>query len=70
VPRIIKGNGVPLDFCNDCFPDEEFALMLYSGGESPQLKINQLSHDCEHPRYGEQGYACESCGVELDDWDN
>ena len=55
MPRIYNQWGEPLDFCIDCFPDEEEAEALYSndnGGTNPDdPDSGGYGYDSDHPDY-------------------
>lgn len=86
MPRIYDKNGDPLDYCQDCFPDEE-AFLEGEGcwdekASEPKCKFCNkrrveldnggcgYSHNEDHPAYGHVNYTCHECGAELGESDD
>lgn len=69
MPRIYDSASNPLDFCNDCFPDEATAEEEYGNvaktGEGPDGRGNCYSYDDDHPPYDGEDYNCQACGKRL-----
>ena len=68
MPRIYTSASDPVDFCNDCFPDQYAALEEYgleAEGEGPDGRGDCFAYDAEHPAYADECYSCEVCGAEL-----
>lgn len=71
MPRIYDSESNPLDFCADCFPDEESAEIEYGQGEDgPDGRGNCYSWNAEHPDYEHEDYCCEECSKPLTCEDN
>lgn len=74
MPRIYNSASDPLDFCNECFPDEVEAEEEYGNtditGEGPDGRGNCYGYDEDHPSYSDTDYCCESCRKPLTDADN
>lgn len=69
--RIYTSESIPVDFCRDCFPSEQEAIIEFGNqGDGPDDRGNCFSYDEEHPEYGETDYKCHRCGDELTDTDN
>lgn len=68
MPRIYASNADPIDFCKDCFPDEETAEELF-GVEEYGLVVGEdrdgFGYDCNHPPYDDTDYECWDCGAFL-----
>lgn len=72
MPRICTSDGSPLDFCCNCFPDEDRARRLYCGkSEGPDNRGDCFEYAPEHPAYdGEETYRCHRCDALLEELDN
>ena len=74
MPRICTSASYPIDFCIDCFPDEETAEAEYGDvnktGSGPDDRGNCFCYDDEHPDYEETDYRCHSCRKKLTSEDN
>lgn len=74
MPRIYNSASDPLDFCNECFPDQDDAEELYGNeditGEGPDNRGNCYGYAEDHPDYDDTDYKCETCNCELHSIDN
>jgi hypothetical protein len=73
MPRIYSSCSDPIDFCRDCFPDEDEAERLYgleAAGEGPDGRGDCFGYDAEHPDYAGEDYHCETCRERLTEADN
>ena len=78
MPRITDSDEGEVDFCNQCFPDEEEAESRFKYKVSAEA--NDGRGDCfwysedwgdnSHPCYDETDYTCEDCGGKLTEVDN
>jgi hypothetical protein len=66
MPRIYTSESDPLDFCLECFPDEDTANDEYGTlGDGPDDRGNCFGYDEEHPPYNGTDYRCETCRKKL-----
>jgi len=79
MPRIYTSASDPIDFCKQCFPDEDDAIERYGNvGDGPDGRGNCFEYEAEHPPYedhpsfddGESAYQCEECCEALTSNDN
>jgi hypothetical protein len=69
--RIYTSESIPVDFCGDCFPSEQEAIIEFGNqGDGPDDRGNCFGYDEEHPDYDEMDYKCHSCGDKLTGKDN
>jgi hypothetical protein len=72
MPRIYDSMSDPLDFCNNCFPNEQYAIKKYGDNlrendQGPNHRGNCFGYDADHPSYGGEDYNCEICKELLTD---
>lgn len=66
MPRIYTSASDPIDFCKQCFPDEDEATKKYGNvGDGPDGRGNCFEHKADHPDYAGEDYQCEDCGKQL-----
>lgn len=71
MPRIYSSVSDPVDFCKDCFPDEDDATDQYGNvGDGPDGRGNCFGYNADHPPYEGEGYTCEVCNKLLGEEDN
>ena len=85
MPRIYDKNNNPLDYCLDCFPDEEQfrtdegcrddkrdvgKCRFCNLGHSSTEKSCHYSYNADHPPYEDTNYDCMECDCELTSEDN
>lgn len=69
--RIYTSESIPVDFCRDCFPSEQEAIIEFGNqGDGPDDRGNCFAYGEEHPDYDEMDYTCHSCGENLTGKDN
>jgi hypothetical protein len=69
--RIYTSESIPVDFCRDCFPSEQEAIIEFGNqGEGPDDRGNCFAYDEGHPDYDETDYTCHRCGENLTGKDN
>jgi hypothetical protein len=69
--RIYTSESIPVDFCRDCFPSEQEAIIEFGNqGDGPDDRGNCFAYDEEHPHYDETDYTCHRCGENLTGKDN
>jgi hypothetical protein len=69
--RVYTSESNPIDFCCDCFPTEQEALIKFGDlGDGPDDRGNCFSYNEDHPPYEETDYTCETCGKKLTEKDN
>ena len=69
--RIYTSESIPVDFCRDCFPSEQEAIIEFGNlGDGPDDRGNCFGYDEAHPEYEEMDYKCHRCNKELTDTDN
>lgn len=70
MPRIRTSANDPLDFCQNCFPDEGWAIEEYGDvGNGPDDRGNCFVYDDDHPPYENEDYKCCKCGEQLTEYD-
>lgn len=71
MPRIYTSANDPLDFCNECFPNEGWANVDYNDvGDGPDGRGNCFEYNAEHPPYQGTDYVCHACRRPLGEEDN
>jgi hypothetical protein len=66
MPRVYDSTSSPIDFCQDCFPDEKDAWKQYGNvGFGPDRRGNCYGYDTCHPAYEDTDYTCHTCGAPL-----
>jgi len=71
--RIFNSEGNPIDYCNQCHPNDEEAKAEHAHGRMhPDTGENEF--DCQstsaHPWYEDEEYNCHECGKSLDCYDD
>lgn len=71
MPRIYSSVSDPIDFCQNCFPDESEAYDEYGDlGDADDDRGNCFLHNAPHPLYENTDYTCDTCSKPLTKEDN